>query len=306
MKWWRTEPKITVATLEQMMKRIAQLEKAILDGNSRVIHKHSGAYEPLKHAGLIRDADDVVQGVWDPTLGYELRFDPQVRAHGDSLIDRFAHRLPESTKELLQKATDARWGDAPALHASSVSWRDVITPRRVLQADGTQILNTTTETIMCPDFTFAADYMEVGDLFKYTVMFDHSTVITTPGTHTFRIRWGGVGGTSLAASGAYAPDPTAASTTVSEMLEFVVVVRSIGTAGSMFSMGRFTPNDFDDASATTLQGNLNMMMIPTSAPAVTSSLDTTTAKSLSPTYTSSVNTATTQVTSHISWLESLN
>ena len=310
--WWRSEPKIEVASVAQLQQRIAQLEKTLGRGNGRVLHKVVGDYQPLKHAGVIRSyagADDIdgkIEGVWDPTLGHAFMLDPEVQAHGKGLIERFSNRLPESTRDLLQKAADARWGDAPALRASSVGWRDLLTPRRVLTADGAQILNTTTETIICPDFTFQADYFEVGDTFKYTLLYDHSTVITTPGTHTFRLRYGGVAGTSMAASGAFAPDPTAASTTVSEMLEFWFVCRATGTAGSFFTMGRYTPNDFDDASATTIVGNLNMMMIPTSAPAVVGSLDTTVAKAISPTYTSSVNTATTQLTNHIALLESLN
>ena len=64
--------------------------------------------------------------------------------------------------------------------------------------------------------------------------------------------------------------------------------------------------DFDDASATTVIGNLNMSVIPVSAPAAVGSLDTTTAKALSPTFNSSVATSGTQCTNHIALLESLN
>jgi len=231
-------------------------------------------------------------------------FDPQVQAAGKSLLDKLGDRLPERVKRSLELASASEWGSAPK--ASSVAWRDVLTPRRVLAADGAQVLNTTTETIMIPDFTFAADYMEVGDAFKYTLFFDWSSVITTPGTVTFRLRWGGVAGTALAASGAYAPDPTAAGTAISGWIEYYLVVRSIGSAGSMFCMGRMCLQDFDDASATTIVGNLNMSVIPVSAPAVTSSLDTTTAKALSPTVAFSVATATTQLTNHLAFLESLN
>lgn len=231
-------------------------------------------------------------------------FAPEVQDSGRALLDRLGHRLPDRIKRSLALAGSQEWALQPK--GSSVGWRDVLTPRRVLQADGTQILNTTTETIMCPDFTFAADYMEVGDAFKYTLFFDWSSVITTPGTFTFRLKWGGAAGTALCTSGAYAPDPTAAGATISGWIEYYVVVRSIGSAGSMFAMGRMCLQDFDDASATTIVGNLNMSVIPVSAPAVTSSLDTTTAKALSPTFQSSVATATTQLTNHIAILESLN
>ena len=220
-------------------------------------------------------------------------------------MDKERSRIPARIQRFLDKSSRTRW-DGEAVKASSVGWRDLLTPRRVMQADGAQVLNTTSETVMCPDFTFAADYMEVGDAFKYTLFFDWSSVVTTPGTFTFRLRWGGVAGTALAASGAYAPDPTGAGTTISGWIEFYLVVRTIGSAGSMFAMGRMCLQDFDDASAATIVGNLNMSVIPVSAPAVTSSLDTTAAKALSPTFTSSVATATTQLTNHIAILESLN
>lgn len=216
-----------------------------------------------------------------------------------------SERAPSRVQWLLDRAKAARWGDAPMVRASSVSWRDMLTPRRVLIADGAQVLNTASETIMCPDFTFNADYFEHGDAFKYTLLGDLSGQAAA-NTVTFRLRYGGVGGTSMATSGAFAWDPTAASTTVSEMLEYYFVCRSTGTAGSFFAMGRYTPNDFDDASAATIVTNLNMLMIPASAPAVTSSLDTTVGKAISPTVQFSSATATVQWTNHIAILESLN
>ena len=188
---------------------------------------------------------------------------------------------------------------------SAVGWRDVLTPRRVLAADGAQVLNTTSETIMCPDYTFAADSLEVGDAFKYTLFGSMSTVITTPGTITLRLRWGGVGGTSLAASGAYAPDPTAASTTLSYCVEWYVVCRSVGATGSLLAFAKIVWSDFDDATVTTLKGNLDMAMAPTSAPAAVT-VNTTTANALSPTVQFSVATATTQATNLLALLESLN
>jgi hypothetical protein len=169
-----------------------------------------------------------------------------------------------------------------------------------------QVVSTTAETIMCPDFTFAADYMEVGDAFKYTLLFSWSSVITGPGTFIYRLRWGGAGGTALATSGAYAPDPTAGGTSITGMIEWYLVFRSVGTAGSAFAIGKMTLQDFDDASATTLKGNLDMTMIPVSAPAAVGSLDTTTAKALSPTVTFTVSGGTTNLTTHLALLESLN
>lgn len=190
--------------------------------------------------------------------------------------------------------------------ATGYTYREMLTPERVLCAAGAQILNTTTETIMCPDFTFGADALKRGSILKYTLIFDWSTVITTPGTLILALRWGGVAGTALCTSGAYAPDPTAASTTVTGCVEYYLVVQSDGTAASFFATGKWVPNDHDDATVATIVGNLNMQMIPPSAPAAVGSLDTTTAKALSPTAKFSVATATTQLTNRIAILESLS
>jgi hypothetical protein len=303
--WWRSEPKIEVASVEQLQQRVVELERLLGRRGGRTLSVLAEEYKPLKHLGVIRDAEDEIQGVFDPELG-AFMLDPEVQAHGRSLMEKLGDRMPDSVKAAMEKAAQARWGDLPAMQNSSVGWRDVLTPRRVLAASGTQISNSTSETILCPDFTFAADYFEVGDAFKYSILFEQSSVITTPGTQTYRLRYGGVAGTAMATSGAFAPDPTAAATSISMMLEFWTVCRSVGSAGSFMTMGRYTPNDHDDASATTLKGNLDMQMIPTSAPAAVGSLDTTTAKAISPTYQSSVNTAGTNATSHIAILESLN
>lgn len=303
-KWWRAEPKITVATVEQLLKRIEQLERIVGRGNGKTLYKYTEDYRPQEHPGLIRGAKDEVLGAYDPELG-AFMLDYQVRQHGRGLMDKLADRLPDSITETLERSAAAYWGDIPSPQGSGVTWRDMLTPRRVIAADGTQVLNTVTETIMLPDFTFAADYMEVGDGFKYTLLGDFSGQAAA-NTKTVRLRWGGVGGTSMAASGAFAFDPTASSTTLSEMFEFWIVARSLGTAGSIFVMGRATWADFDDASATTLKSNLDMLMIPVSAPAATGSLDTTTAKAISPTITFSSATATIQYTNHIGVLESID
>lgn len=211
-------------------------------------------------------------------------------------------KIPDSVQEYLNESVKAGGWQGP--HMSSVGWRDVLNKRRVIQTDGTQVLNTATETIITPDYTFAADEVEPGDVFSYQLWGDVSTIAGTQ-TITHRLRWGGVGGTVLAASAAYQSDPTATSTTLAAMVEYIVVVRSVGTSGSMFTMGRMFLNDFDDASATTLQGNLNAIMIPTGAPAAVT-VDTTTSKALSPTIAFSVATSTVQWTTHIAILESLN
>lgn len=210
--------------------------------------------------------------------------------------------VPAHVQELLDKSAEVGW-QGPKM--SDVGWRDTLTPKGQIARNGAQVLNTTTETIMLPDYTFAPDTVETGDVYKYTLFFDHSTVITTPGTITFRLRWGGAAGTSLAASGAFAPDPTAAGTTLTGFLQWYFVILAVGASGSAKAFGNMWLNDFDDASVAALVANLNMMNAPASAPAAVT-IDTTAAKALSPTVQFSVATATTQLTNHLGILESLN
>jgi hypothetical protein len=205
-------------------------------------------------------------------------------------------RLPDSVKRNLERAEE----EGPfGRRASGLGWEEVIyTPN----ADGTAI-TASAETILVPDFSIPASYMTVGKILKYTIMGRQSTAITTPGTITHRLRWGGVGGVAMAASGAFAPDPTAAATNLTWMVEYWVQQRTVGATGTSLTIGRVEWSDYDDATVATIVGNLNMRMIPTSAPAV-ATVDTTIDKLLSATYQSSVTTASVQA--HMALLEACN
>jgi len=166
-------------------------------------------------------------------------------------------------------------------------------------ADGTQILNSTAETIIASDFTFSANDNRLyqGAAFNIRAWFDVSNVVTTPGTLTLRIRWGGVAGTVLATTGAIALSATA-RTTYAGSLDADLTFRSVGSAGSAFCMGRAFLNNVPVAADSLPQGIYTLGSGGANAPAVASSLDTTTAKALSVTAQFSVNTATTQLTCH--------
>lgn len=182
-----------------------------------------------------------------------------------------------------------------------------VSPLLVDVADGAQILNTTTETIMAPDFTFGAGDPRLyqGAAFEIECWFDISNVVTTPGTVTFRVRWGGVAGTVLANSGAISMDTTARAN-FSGRLRATLVVRSIGSAGSMFCMGLVNLGNVPAGAAGDPQGAYFMGSAGENVPAVVGSLDTTTAKALSVTAQFSVSTATTQLTNHIRILKAIS
>ena len=49
--WWRRDPKITVASLEQVQKRVAQLERALARGNGRTLNVMVDSYAPAQARG---------------------------------------------------------------------------------------------------------------------------------------------------------------------------------------------------------------------------------------------------------------
>lgn len=186
-----------------------------------------------------------------------------------------------------------------APRASMQSWRETL---YAVIADGTAV-TAAAKTILVPDFTLPANYLYPGRMMKYTLYGRMSTVITTPGTWTHTLNWGGSGGTVLASTTALAPDPTAASTNIAWYVEYLMMCRSIGSSGSAFTMGKQWHNDIDDGSAAVanLTAALNTHVFPDVPAAVT--INTTTANALTPAITPSV--ATGSITAHLAILEAL-
>ncbi len=179
---------------------------------------------------------------------------------------------------------------------SQQGWREVLS---TTVADGTAVTAAATETILVPDYSIPAGYLDQGRTLKYSLFGRMSSAITTPGTFTFRLRWGGAAGVVLAASGAIAPDTAAAATNVAWTMQFYMVCRSIGTSGTAMAWGMGWLND---VIATTAGLSAQMAVFPDAAAVAT--IDTTIAKALSPTVTNSLGTASVQC--HHALLESLN
>jgi hypothetical protein len=230
------------------------------------------------------------------------------RAHeNEQARERALNRAPSHVLESLDRAGKLKGRMEP--RASNNGWQELLfsdyaTTAVVSNSTTEAGFSTTTKIPTIP--TSGPGSWQVGKTFRWTVFFDWSTVITTPGTLTLRLRQNTIAGTAMATSGAFAPDPTAASTNVSGMVEFYTVVYSLGTSGTTKTMGRVGWNDFDDASATSIIGNLNMNLIPVSAPATVTTDTVTSAMTLLPTAQAGVATAGTNVTTHIALLESLN
>jgi hypothetical protein len=92
------------------------------------------------------------------------------------------------------------------------------------------------EAIIMPDKTIPAFYMVEGRALRLSCRFKYSNAVTTPGSITFRIRWGGVAGTLLAQSSAI-PLNIVAQTDLMGFMRADIVCRARGSSGSLLCMG---------------------------------------------------------------------
>lgn len=175
--------------------------------------------------------------------------------------------------------------------------------------DGATISNTLTETIVAPDFSIPAFWMIPGRVLRLWAFGVNSNVVTTPGTLTFRVRWGGVGGIVLLASAAQGLDSAAAHTNALWALQAYIVCRAVGsgTSGSFMSGGQVAVfNLLTTTAANLLPALLGSAGAPGASGNVAVGVDTTTAKLLSITAQEGVTTNPTNLTCQQRIIEALN
>jgi hypothetical protein len=107
-------------------------------------------------------------------------------------------------------------------------------------ASGTAIAASTTETILFPNVTIPANFMQDGRCLRLRACGGYGTTATP--TLTFALRWGGVSGTVIAKSGGITTGSGVgggASMTALWIMEIIVQVRSNGSAGTLMTNGDF-------------------------------------------------------------------
>lgn len=120
-------------------------------------------------------------------------------------------------------------------------------------ASGTAVASTAAETILIPNVTIPANYMQDGRTLRATLVGGYGTTGTP--TIIFTVRWGGVGGTVMAKSGTYTTGSGVgggASMTALWTLGIIIQVRSNGSSGTAMSNGEFTLYTTGTAGGTTL------------------------------------------------------
>ncbi len=103
---------------------------------------------------------------------------------------------------------------------------------------GTAVANTTTETILIPNVTIPANFMQDARVLRLRMFGGYGTTATP--TVTFSIRWGGVSGTVLAKTGAMVTTSGTgggASMTALWELEAYIQIRTNGSSGTVMTNG---------------------------------------------------------------------
>lgn len=169
-----------------------------------------------------------------------------------------------------------------------------------MSGPATQISNSTTETILVPDFTWPANHFSVGRTVRGTITGVCSNVVTTPGTLIYRVHLGPLtlSATAVVASGALGLDTTA-RTNFGFRLLFEVVCNTAGASGTAMITGKVDQANVLSTTAANLLPNL----IPQSGNA-TVTLDTTVANILGVSAQFSVATSPTNITAQTYILES--
>jgi hypothetical protein len=174
-------------------------------------------------------------------------------------------------------------------------------------ADGTAVNTTTTETIIFPNVTIPANYLQDGRALRLTAYGRWSSLTATSPTYTWAIRWGGVAGTVLTQTGAIVASTTA-TTNGQWKMEAILQTRSNGATGTIFGQGEiYMYNNTVATMGTVTNYGLVQPMCSAgiSTPAAVT-VDLTADTALSFTIDFSASNAANAVTGHILVIEALN
>lgn len=117
-------------------------------------------------------------------------------------------------------------------------WSETIT---WATSSGTAVANTVTETILFPNITIPANYMQDGRCLRLKMYGAYGTTVTP--TLIFSVRWGGVAGTVLSKQAANVTTSGVgggASMTAMWEMEIMIQVRLNGSSGTLMTNGTST------------------------------------------------------------------
>ena len=181
------------------------------------------------------------------------------------------------------------------------SWSQTLV---VAQGDGTALTAAATASALPPaaKFTLPANFFDtIGKSLRVQASGRVSTVITTPGTFQWQVKFGA---TAVFDSLSILPDTVAGHTNVGWLLDILLVCRVVGTSAALFGQGTFTSEDILGVPATAPKGVLSAVLPWNSAPASGTTFDSTASQQVDLAFTQTA--ATGSLTLHNYLLTSLN
>jgi hypothetical protein len=178
-------------------------------------------------------------------------------------------------------------------------------------ASGTAVANTTTETILFPNVTIPANYLQDGRVLQLNAFGAYGTT-STP-TLIFTIRWGGVAGTVIAKSSTATLTSAVgggASMTALWNLNAFIQVRTNGSSGTLMTNGLATMFTSTAGTAGTVTNYGMPMPIASGSTGgttpVTATVDLTADTALSLTATWGTANAANSIQGTNYWIEAMN
>lgn len=172
--------------------------------------------------------------------------------------------------------------------------------------DGTALSNSTAETSIAPGDSKilipSNFFSRPGSSLLLKAVGRISTVVTTPGTLTFKVKLGPTANIAVAASQALTLTTTA-QTNVTWYLEWLLTLRAVGASTSANFMHGAT---FNSSALNNSQTTPGQVLIPATTPAVGTGFDSTVANQFDLTATWSVASASNSIQTHMLMLSSLN
>jgi hypothetical protein len=136
-------------------------------------------------------------------------------------------------------------------------------------------------------YTLPANFWSIGKQMKIEASGRISSVITTPGTARYDVRFGG---TVVFDGLAILLDTVAAHSNVGWKLDILLTCRTIGTAANLFGIGTWTCEDILGVPATAPKGVLTAILPWNTAPVVGANFDSTVSQQIDFFFTQTVAT----------------
>ena len=152
------------------------------------------------------------------------------------------------------------------------SWKQTLINQQI---DGTALASSTAQTSILPGaakFNLPANLLAIGTKLQLKAGGRMSTVVTTPGTSRFELKFGSV---VVFDSGAFNLNTTA-QTNAAWLLELELTCRSIGasTSATLFGIGKFMSRALV-GSAAVASGSAGLIVLPDTSPGVGTGFDST-------------------------------